>query len=83
MVDFIQEEPVEAPVADEEVTDEPKDILPVSQYKPPAPVPIEEYGHGVNKKVYFVTNECKCSKLCINTYLHACTISYSFMCVDN
>jgi radial spoke head protein 4A len=32
-------------------------VLPKSQYKPPPPVPEEEYGTGANKFIYFVCTE--------------------------
>eukprot|EP00049_Salpingoeca_infusionum_P017728 m.354140 g.354140 ORF g.354140 m.354140 type:complete len:489 (-) comp16930_c0_seq1:291-1757(-) len=37
--------------------DEDADPLPKSTFKPIPPLPVEEYGSGVNKKIYFVCNE--------------------------
>jgi len=41
---------------DEEEQD-PRDKLPKNKYRPPPIIPAEEYGSGVNKKVYFVCDE--------------------------
>jgi len=49
-----QAEPEEQPEGSPE---ENADVLPKSQYKPPPALPVEEYGHGVNKKIYYVCSE--------------------------
>jgi len=40
-----------------EAAEETPDAVPKSQYKAPPPVASEDYGHGTNKKVYFVCSE--------------------------
>ncbi len=48
-------------MAPTDAVEENPDAVPKSQFKPPPVVPAEEYGKGVNKKIYFVCSERKCS----------------------
>ncbi|XP_053552241.1 radial spoke head protein 6 homolog A [Bombina bombina] len=53
-----EENEVEEPEhEDEEETEEAEDLPPKSTYRPPPVIPMEEYGKGANKYVYYVCSE--------------------------
>ena len=64
VMSFLRQETQDEVAADEEPADENADVLPQSQYKALPPLPVEEYGTGVNKKVYFVANDGALIVLC-------------------
>lgn len=53
-------------------SDEPKDELPKSQWKPPPVTPKEEPKSGTNKKTYFVCNNRKCRPFSTEPLVKGC-----------
>lgn len=53
------EESAEVEKSEEEETNEEEDPVPQITYKPPPPIPKENYGSGANKYVYYVCNARK------------------------